>query len=288
MDQNPSLLSVMLMRKPGGSDRFRPLLDDGALIGCRSFFVAWCLTFRRRLFSLGEDKWIPAANSPRYMVELLRLYGVRLGALLERCDSAFNPPPVNSLRPRRAQDLRAALTSLTKLEEELIGWFHDYEVGFDDQLYCDDPTLGEADMPTTVGFNFYSNDVGYQLLQYWDLRLIISMNVADVCQKLAMQEKRDRGSDALPMSYVTALLGTKSPSVLLDSPVLTLGRFVAVHTPAKRIDLAKKMISNLSYTTRPEMGLEMVMNSTIPSQIALAELSIHPECVSISEASQIR
>ncbi|KAL9052129.1 MAG: hypothetical protein Q9162_005590 [Coniocarpon cinnabarinum] len=139
------------------------------------------------------------------------------------------------------------LREMLRLEEQLIGWYHDYEASFDTDLplYWADPATAEDDISDVCGFSFRSNDVGQQLITYW--------TIMNIC---ASQQSDLQG----------ILIENAFPSWLME-------RVVASHTDKQRITFANDVIKAAAYTTQGRLGVETMSSSAFPLAMAMAELS---------------
>ncbi|KAL9085864.1 MAG: hypothetical protein Q9159_004470 [Coniocarpon cinnabarinum] len=205
----------------------------------------------RRDISLSHDEWKPASHCARYLVELLSFYGIRLGALFARMDRAVDSSKSPAIPSTSAA--QNVLREMLRLEEQLIGCT-------DLPLYWADPATAEDDISDVCGFSFRSNDVGQQLITYWTFRLMLSVNLNDVCLRI-MNICASQQSDLQGI-----LIENAFPSWLME-------RVVASHTDKQRITFANDVIKAAAYTTQGRLGVETMSSSAFPLAMAMAELS---------------
>ena len=238
-----------------------------------------CLTSR--------PKWKPAADSPHYAIEMLNFHRIGFGSLLEQCDTALALPHVTEMSTRRVRTLRGALDDMTKLEGSLVDWYRDYSAYPGANL----ETHSNNAVPDSTGGNTH------EYLHYWGLRLAISMNIVNVCRKLALRDvngQPDTNSDGgrtssthsrqgLSASYVAKLSGMFSQLLLCSTQygTLTYLALTATHSAAKRAQFAKNVVKYAAHTSETSVGQEMMLSTFLSLPSAVVELGIYDDMVSI-------
>lgn len=190
--------------------------------------------------------------------------GHSLGALLQDLDeyAASGPANINIL------GLTQRLGSLLALDVELHIWYRQLLKESPSPLCWRTEVAGEDE----GGFSFVNLQLAHLMLDYWALRLILTVTVATVCHQIPLPPMRNGSHSPADSSH-------SDPDEIPVQPndvVNFIQQTKAEHSVTRQIELAITIMESLPYCMDSENGISSSQKCLFSARVAMFLLERHP------------
>ena len=192
--------------------------------------------------------------------------GHNLGALLQDLDAYAVSGPANI----SILGLTQRLGRLLALDVELQIWYR--------QLLKESPSplcwrsqIGGEDQG---GFSFVNLQLAHLMLDYWALRLILSVTVATLCHQIPVKEPLMKNGSQSPAS--SSHSDPDEMPVQANDVVNIIQQAKAEHGATRQVDLAVTIMESLPYCMDVENGISSSQKCLFSARVALFLLQRHP------------
>ena len=189
-----------------------------------------------------------------------------LGALLHNLDAyaASGPRNISIL------GLTQRLGRLLALDVELQIWYRQLLKESPSPLYWRTKSEGQD----LGSFSFASLQLAHLMLDYWALRLILSVTVATLCHQIPIKEPPMRNGSQSPAD---SLHSDPDEMPVQASDVFNfVHQAKAEHGAARQIELADTIFESLPYCMDVENGISSSQKCLFSARVALFLLQRHP------------
>jgi hypothetical protein len=221
-----------------------------------------CLQYRKRSVlkdMIDQIEW-------RQRDLILFSKGHTLGALLEDLDTYVASGPVNI----SILGLTQRLGQLLALDVELQIWYR--------QLLKESPSplcwRTHVEGEDQSGFSFVNLQLAHLMLDYWALRIILSVTVATLCRQIPVKEPPMKNGSQSPASSPHSEPDEFSVQASDVSNFILQAK--AEHGGARQLELAVTIMESLPYCMDVENGISSSQKCLFSARVALFLLQRHP------------
>ena len=192
--------------------------------------------------------------------------GHALGAILQDLDAyvASGPGNISIL------GLTQLLGRLLALEVELQLWYRQLLRDAPSPAYW--PTTNEGQDPFAL--SFANLQLAHLLLDYWALRLIVSVTIAALCNQIPIKQSSVKSGSESPADSES---GESNKNSVQDGDVVSyIQQAKAEHNGARQMGLAISIMESLPFCMDAENGISSSQKCLFAARVAMFLLERHP------------